>query len=600
MFGDRGITILHVSDMQFGAYHQFPSKSSDENTLLESILEDIEQLKEDEGFNPDLLICSGDLAEWGFAQEFAQATSFLGALGDKVGVDRARVIIIPGNHDINRNDCLYYFQQAKERNEDAKAPWAAKWKKYEEAFNDFYKSVGNRATFQLDQPWSLFVIPELEVVVAGLNSTWTEGHDWPDDKSLDKFKEKHQIIHAGSCWLEQWKWFKKRLKAPEFAGWLKIGAIHHNIEPGARQDDQNLRDAANLETYLGRYLDIVLHGHTHTSRWNRVRDKFPWFAVGSAGLNQKIRPYGTPNQYQFLVLTANGVNVRGRHYMADMGQWADDQRISTESPGKLFVDVTWRNVRRFVQPKKLLNLEEFLLAYHKNLYMAAAASQAAVLAADPNECVDFILTVIRAVVTAWSDKRDKPELKVYANYQLLCDAETLTEKERKWIKIRTGGEPTHYLVTKTTSAPKGEPEPLEKLALPVDFGAAISAALPGSPMAVLSREPQYIDDTNAITLGEDLSLETKEDIKAFFGKHYHRFKSFASFPLKDVGAAEQDKRNEPLAVVNIEASQPFVFGDADKEKEKSHLMLRPLICMLETAVGSRRLRETLAKMSQQG
>lgn len=93
-------------------------------------MEDIEQLKDDEGLSPDLLICTGDLAEWGYAREFAQATHFLGALGEKLGVERSRVVIIPGNHDVNRDDCLYYFKQADQSDKDVKVPWAPKWEKY--------------------------------------------------------------------------------------------------------------------------------------------------------------------------------------------------------------------------------------------------------------------------------------------------------------------------------------------------------------------------------------------------------------------------------------------------------------------------------------
>lgn len=465
-------------------------------------------------------------------------------------------------------------------------------KSIEQAFNDFYKSVST-VSFQLDEPWSLFVIPELEVVVAGLNSTWTEGHDWPES-GLDKLKEKHQIVHAGSCGLDQWKWFKRRLKAPEFAGWLRIGAIHHNIEPGAREDNQNLRDADKLEKFLGRYLDIVLHGHTHSLRWNWVRNCFPWFAVGSVGLNQKIRPYGTPNQYQFLVLTPKGVNVRARHYMADVREWADDQRVSKETPGKMFVPVPWRDVRRFLQAEKLLSLEEFLLAYHQGLSAAAVAAQAAVLAEDPEPNIKLILTLICTVVTAWSDKRDKPKLKVYANYQRLCEAETLSDEQRTWVEIRASSGASHFLVAKTSSLNT----PLEGLALQVDFGADKRAAIPGSPMAVITGESQYIDDTKHISFAESLSPEARGDIEAFFERHYNRFKSFAAFVLRDVGAEEPEKRNKPVAVLNIEASEPFAFGDDPEEKAKTHQMLQPVICMLETAVGSRTLRETLEKISQ--
>jgi hypothetical protein len=58
-----------------------------------------------------------------------------------------------------------------------------------------------------------------------------------------------------------------------------------------------------------------------------------------------------------------------------------------------------------------------------------------------------------------------------------------------------------------------------------------------------------------------------------------------------------------MAVVTDEsqykASEPCAFGEDPDEKVKTHRMLQPVICMLETAVGSRTLRKTLEKISQQ-
>jgi hypothetical protein len=205
------------------------------------------------------------------------------------------------------------------------------------------------------------------------------------------------------------------------------------------------------------------------------------------------------------------------------------------------------------------------------------------------------LTLICTVVTAWSNKRDKPKLQVYANYQKLCAAETLSDEEKTWIKIRTGSRASHFLVAQTSS----RNIPLEGLALQVDFGADKTAAIPGSPMAVVTDESQYIDDTKHIPFAESLSAEARSDIEAFFGRHYGRFKSCAAFVLRNVAAAEIDQRNKPVAVLNIEASEPCAFGEDPDEKVKTHRMLQPVICMLETAVGSRTLRKTLEKISQQ-
>jgi 3',5'-cyclic AMP phosphodiesterase CpdA len=600
MAGKQSITILHVSDMQFGRHHEFPEQDlprSELDTLLGRICKDIDQLRRAEHLEPDLLICTGDLAEWAWKKEFDDAMEFLSQLAERLEIKRDRVVIIPGNHDVHRRDCESYFKDFIEGGDPVVAPWYPKWKKYEAAFSGFYKNVPG-ATFHEGQPWSLFCIPALEVVVAGLNSTWIEGHDWPADKSQDHLKEEHRIEHAGWCGEEQLEWFANKLSEDEFRGCLKIGAVHHNLQPGRglkpeHEDKEYLRDAADFERILGPHLDIVLHGHTHRARWNWVRDLFPWFATGSAGVKRSSRPYGVPNQYQFLVLKPKGVRVRARYYLPDPEKkWANDSSIGDDF-GVKEITVGWRNVRRFVQDEKLLSFEEFLLEYHKGLSRAAAAAQAALLAENPEPNIDLILTMICVVVKAWCNKRDKPELEVYANYQMLREADKLTmEEEESSFKIGTGGGPTHYLVAKSSS---WNEEPPEKLALEVDFAGGVSAALPGSPMAVISGRTKYIDDTHEIAFGEGLSPETKERIKLFFEKHYTRFKSCASFVLRNVGAPDSDERKKAVGALNVEASERWAFGETPEEKEKTYVMLLPLICMLETAIGSRTLRETLEK-----
>src|SRR5271166_1928634 len=76
--------------------------------------------------------------------------------------------LIPGNHDVHRKECLRYFEQCVESGDPIVAPWYPKWRQYEKAFTEFYKDVPG-VRFTPDQPWSLFAVSELEIVIAGLN-----------------------------------------------------------------------------------------------------------------------------------------------------------------------------------------------------------------------------------------------------------------------------------------------------------------------------------------------------------------------------------------------------------------------------------------------
>jgi 3',5'-cyclic AMP phosphodiesterase CpdA len=77
---------LDVSDTEFGAHHLFvgngltPADRA-EDTLFRRLHHDFAQLDSEHGLRPDLLVVTGDLAEWGLRSEFGQVTEFLGAAG---------------------------------------------------------------------------------------------------------------------------------------------------------------------------------------------------------------------------------------------------------------------------------------------------------------------------------------------------------------------------------------------------------------------------------------------------------------------------------------------------------------------------------------
>ena len=255
------ITILHISDMQFGKFHRFTEKQrgappNEFDTLTQRLILDLDYLtghtppKPKELIaEPDLIICTGDLAEWGMKKEFDQAFEFLGKIAEHLKLSRDRVIVIPGNHDINRKQCQSYFGDCEADDRSPEFPWFPKWKQFKEAFDRFYHEFP-AITFTPAEPWTLFEIKDLAVVVAGLNSTMDEG----DDEAVNSLHDKG---HHGVCTEAQLRWFHKRLGDSAYRGWLKICAVHHNIERGCRDDNENLRDADMLGNILVGSLELA-------------------------------------------------------------------------------------------------------------------------------------------------------------------------------------------------------------------------------------------------------------------------------------------------------------------------------------------------------
>ena len=314
------LTVLHVSDPQFGRHHLFGGNGltpADQahDTLFRRLHDDLAGLADDHGLYPDLMVVTGDLAEWGLRTELEQAAEFVAALAEAVEIPRGHVALVPGNHDINRKTCEGYFAAQAGDERDPVPPYFPKWKQFAAVFADFYAGVPH-TTFTPDEPWTLFEMPDLAVVVAGLNSTIAESHLETD--------------HYGWVGEHQLRWFADRLADYRSRGWLRLGAVHHNVVRGAQCDDENLRDADDLDRILGQpgLVNLLLHGHTHDGRVHRLPSGLIAVSTGSAAVSASARPAEVPNQYQLLTINRNGFTRYARQYALGQRRWIGDTRIS--------------------------------------------------------------------------------------------------------------------------------------------------------------------------------------------------------------------------------------------------------------------------------
>lgn len=312
------ITLLHVSDTQFGRNHRFgrlalPPPDDTFDTLLARLEEDLQSLKTDHGLRPDLVILSGDLAEWGRKTEFDDLLQFVEGLTTLLKLSRDKVVMIPGNHDVNRKACEAYFNNCDAEEEKPKPPFWLKWRFYADFFHRFYRDCPN-ITFTETAPWTLFVMPDLKLVVAGLNSTMAESHRDTD--------------HYGSIGEAQLRWFADKLALYKQQGWLRLAALHHDVRRGSVADDENLRDVEDLKRLLGQEVNLILHGHTHDGKLDWLLPKVPILSTGSAALVQEARPKEIPNQYQIIQIWHDRFKRWARAFEPSRKGWIGDNRAS--------------------------------------------------------------------------------------------------------------------------------------------------------------------------------------------------------------------------------------------------------------------------------
>jgi 3',5'-cyclic AMP phosphodiesterase CpdA len=85
------LTIAHISDLHAGSPYFVPS-------LMDRVVVELNELR------PDVVLCTGDLTEMGFRQDYLTAQTFLNR------IECRRMLVIPGNHDA-RNVGYVHFEE---------------------------------------------------------------------------------------------------------------------------------------------------------------------------------------------------------------------------------------------------------------------------------------------------------------------------------------------------------------------------------------------------------------------------------------------------------------------------------------------------------
>ncbi|MCP4673915.1 MAG: NACHT domain-containing protein [Deltaproteobacteria bacterium] len=356
----ESITILHLSDMQFGINHRFHGENgvvrdSDDpiltikaasgkyfypvDTLVDTLIEDLRYLKTNEKLVPDMVVLSGDLTEWGLRKEFDEVEKFIERLEYHLELPRDRFVMVPGNHDVNRYKCEAEWLEIKGdggdpvKEKEKGYPFPKKWDHYKDFFNRVYDNIDGISFANISEEgkpptyWTLHKINDLRVAVAAINSTMEETHNQ----------------HYGAGGAKQYQWFAKQLDQTDLNNWFKLGVVHHSLVYGDVPEEKlNSDDFDLLRNKLFKFLHMIMHGHIHKSAPSQILNPQCFtVSTGSAAVNTEQRAPEHPNQYQILKVTHSGVTRYCRAYHPS-GSWVADNDPS-EQNWILFQDIVFKN-----------------------------------------------------------------------------------------------------------------------------------------------------------------------------------------------------------------------------------------------------------------
>jgi hypothetical protein len=236
---DTPVALLHVTGPRFDRDDMNPAPVRSKK-MIDEVVAGADRLYRAGLPPPDALLISGGLAAHGGLREFDEALAFVAGLRAALGLVASRVVVVPAPGDITEAACRAYFAECEADEVRPEPPYWPKWKHFRRLMDELHRDTEDVDVFRPRQPWTLARLPELRLVVAGLNSTMARSHR-PEDA-------------YGWVGAAQVDWFARRLRSTEYQGWLRVGLLHEPPEPDV------LRDASAVRDRLGGLLDLLICG----------------------------------------------------------------------------------------------------------------------------------------------------------------------------------------------------------------------------------------------------------------------------------------------------------------------------------------------------
>ena len=354
-------TILHISDL-----HRTGGELISNPELLSSLIADFARIPleiPDLG-RPDAIVVSGDLVEGltlesdqypdGLRTQYGEVAAFLASLSDEIlDGDRSRVVIVPGNHDVDWNGARMALSDGDQqldnprvlmRDPETLYRWSWSERKifritdgeryerrfeyFNEMYRDFYKDTHLGYPVDPERPWNLFNLDGGNILVAAFNSC----------VSNDCFSDLGHIRSAdlADCHLE--------MRRVGRQGCLPMAVWHHGV--GGPPLTSDYVDPATVKLMIDKGFRLGLHGHRHDSTHSPVdlfvstKETMAVIGAGSLCSGPRALPHGVNRRYNIMQIDRE--KGTGRVYVREMNQpniWGPGQLF--ESGGQSYVNINW-------------------------------------------------------------------------------------------------------------------------------------------------------------------------------------------------------------------------------------------------------------------
>jgi len=279
------LTWLHVSD-----FHLSDGAPYDQVVILRALIESVKRFR-GEGHLPELIFATGDIAENGKAKEYESATKFFDDLLSAAGLNRDRLFVIPGNHDVDRK-AGKFLPRTLDTREDADEYFdpdtptnhlTQKFHAFSAWYNDYFKTIRSFPTTTTCSPVEIVTINNCRLAILPLNSALfcIDDHD-------------HEKLFIGRRCFDA---AKKQLSAAD----LTIALMHHPL------DWLSPLEQANIETAFEESVDFLLQGHFHQTAAKGIVTANGGYLKLAAGASYQTRKW--PNSAMYVTCDGNQVAI---------------------------------------------------------------------------------------------------------------------------------------------------------------------------------------------------------------------------------------------------------------------------------------------------
>lgn len=246
-----GIRWLHISD-----FHMSGSQSYDADRVLGALCRSLPALRARSG-QLDFVIVSGDVALSGKADEYERATALFDRLLSDAEIDKTRLFVVPGNHDVDRSlnsslsrtldtpiDADKYFSPTRDlQHVLLRQSGFILW------YNSYFDGIRSFPCASTCAPLEVATVRDTPVAILLINSACFSADDFDHGKLLIGRRCIEEAL-SGSA-IDQAS--------------FRIAVMHHPLSW------LSMVESSNIKALLRDSFDVILSGHLHETDIEQVQ-----------------------------------------------------------------------------------------------------------------------------------------------------------------------------------------------------------------------------------------------------------------------------------------------------------------------------------------